>query len=132
MSLALALLQLAAMLVGTLCIIYGSLVGLVGVWVDGPVPIHVRLLGICVFCYGFFYCAPVWLMKSKPLLLAYAGTILIPAIVILIVLVWNVRQGSFSDVVAATVVFIPGTFLPFANAIFRYLRLRASNPETPG
>lgn len=120
-SLVFAFLQLAAILVGTLCIIYGGLVGLVGVWVDGPVPIHVRLLGTGVFCYGLLYCAPVWLVKSKPLLLTYAGATVIPSIVLLIAVTWNVRQATISDVVVAIVVFIPATCVLFANAIFRVL-----------
>lgn len=58
---------------GIVFIWYGTLVGIVGRWVDGPVSTAHRILGIIILLYGILYCVPGSLIRNRKLLKLHFG-----------------------------------------------------------
>lgn len=126
-------LRVTAVIVGVGCVGYGGLVGVIGLWVDGPVPGGVRLLGLGVFLYGLLYCVPVWLIRRTGLVLAYGIATALPVLAVLSALVLSAGQATTTDLATGMGIFVPATCVPLVNAVLTYLPLRTqhSNTECP-
>lgn len=84
--------HMASILCGLLCLAYGGCVGILGAWVDGAVPVDIRLFGVAVFCHGILCCLNPQSVLHSRYRRAYAHACLLSVIVAIGVIFVLVRE----------------------------------------
>ena len=113
---------------GTLCVLYGFIVGGLGVWVDGAVGRTPRAFGLLVLFVGLIYWVPIWQVRSKRLLLTYGVVTSLPLLGVVCLICSGVGKVPVRPLIVNAVVLSLATIPPLTNALISY-RARPANDQ---
>ena len=89
-------LTVGAIIAGLLAIMWGAIIGILGIGPDGDVSLGTRIIGLLMFGEGFLYLIPNHaLIKIRHVAWAYLIATSLPAVITILMLIPNILINSY-------------------------------------